>query len=108
VAHVDVFVDDFIGIAQGTKELCRDTRRCILNAVDTVFATCKDKTSNRKEAVSEKKLDKGDGGWSQWKEVLGWMFDTENGTMELTERRKERVSQIFDDLRGKRRVSQKK
>jgi hypothetical protein len=63
---------------------------------------------NRKEAVSEKKIAKGDGGWCQRKEILGWMINTCSGTMELTNRRKERVQQIFEDLRGKKRVSVKK
>ena len=56
---------------------------------------------NRKEATSEKKLLKGDGGWSQRKEVLGWILDTDKGTLELTDRRKSRIASIFEDLRDK-------
>jgi hypothetical protein len=73
VAHVDVFVDDFIGVAQGSRRRCRNTRLCILHAVDDVFARPDEDHPNRKEAISEKKLTKGDGGWNQRKEVLGWI-----------------------------------
>jgi len=40
--------------------------------------------------------------------VLGWILDTSTGTLELTDRRKARISTIFEELRGKRRVSVKK
>jgi hypothetical protein len=108
VAHVDVFVDDFIGIAQGSQRRCRNTRCCIMHAVDRVFARPDEDHPNRKEAISEKKLNKGDGGWSQRKEVLGWILDAGKGTLELTDRRKIRIATIFEDLRHKRRVSIKK
>jgi hypothetical protein len=63
---------------------------------------------HRKEAISEKKLNKGDGGWSQRKEVLGWILDTSKGTLELTDQCKARITDIFKDLHHKRRVSIKK
>ena len=71
VAHVDIYVDDFISLAQGSRELCCNTRRCIMHSIDQIFAQPNKSTSNRKEAVSKKKLNKGDGDWSQWKEILG-------------------------------------
>ena len=108
VAHVDVFVDDFIGIAQGSRRRCLNTRRCIMHAIDDVFARPDEHHPDRKEAISEKKLNKGDGGWNHRKEVLGWILDTSEGTLELTDRRKARIETIFEDLRGKRRVSIKK
>ena len=71
VAHVDVYVDDYIGLAQGSRQLYRDTRRCIMHLINEIFAQPDERTPNRKEAVSEKKLNKGDGGWSQCKKILG-------------------------------------
>ena len=56
-----------------------------MHSINKIFAQPDERTPNRKEAVSEKKLNKGDGGWSQWKEILGWILDTSKGTMELTE-----------------------
>jgi hypothetical protein len=79
-----------------------------MHAVDKVFSRPNDATPTRKEAVSIKKLRKGDGGWSQRKEILGWMLDTTRGTLELTPRRRLRVMEIFDYLRHRNRVSVKK
>jgi hypothetical protein len=56
-----------------------------MHAVDQVFARLDEDHPNRKEAISEKKLNKGDGGWNQRKEVLGWILDTSKGTLELTD-----------------------
>ena len=85
IAHVDVFVDDFIGIAQGSQCQCQNVCCCIMHAVDNVFSQPDLATAQRKEAVSEKKLLKGEGGWRQRKEILGWILDTSRGTLELTD-----------------------
>jgi hypothetical protein len=73
-----------------------------------VFTTQDEETLQWKEAVLQKKLAKGHGGWCQQKEILGWLFDMHEGTMELTKHRKQWVRQIFDDLQGKSWVSVKK
>ena len=56
-----------------------------MHAVDKVFAQRDADTMHQKEAISEKKLRKGDGGWNQWKEILGWVLDSEHKMLELTE-----------------------
>jgi hypothetical protein len=61
-----------------------NARRCIRHAVDNVFSRADPILLSRKEAISEKKLRKGEGGWSQLKEILGWIIDTARGTRELT------------------------
>ena len=63
---------------------------------------------HQKEAILEKKLGKGDGGWNQWKEILGWVLDSEQKTLELTEWCAKWIIDIFEDLRGQKRVSVKK
>ena len=65
LAHVDVFIDDFIGLAQGSPSLCQHIGCCILHAVNRVFAPATTDTPNQKETVSEKKMLKGDGSWMQ-------------------------------------------
>ena len=69
-----------------------------MHAIDQIFARPNDQTACRKEAVSIKKLNKGDGGWNQCKEILGWILDTEHWTIKLTEQQKLRVWNIFDEL----------
>ena len=39
--------------------------------------------------------------------MLGWIIDTERDTLELTDRRKGRILDIFDSLRGRKRVGLK-
>ena len=56
-----------------------------MHAMDMVFAQRDLDTMHCKEVISEKKLDKGDGRWSQWKEILGWVLDSKGKqrTLEL-------------------------
>ena len=71
-----------------------------MHAADKVFAQRDAGTMHRKEAISEKKLGKGDGGWNQRKEILGWVLDSKQKTLELTEQRAKWIVDIFEDLRG--------
>ena len=57
--------------------------------------------------VSKRKLEKGDGRWSRWKEVLSWTLDTKKGTLELTDRHKDWIHNIFQLLHGRHHVGLK-
>ena len=107
VRLVDVFVDDFIGLAQGSKRQVRNLRGNILHAIDMVLEQPQP-GELRNEAASLKKLLKGDGSWATRKLILGWIIDTIRGTLELPPHRKERIAAIFDMLRDKKRISVKK
>ena len=61
VAHVDVFIDDFIRVVQGSWCHCCNVRHCIMRVVDSIFSQPDEMTAQCKEAISEKKLLKGDG-----------------------------------------------
>ena len=84
---MDRCVDDFIGLAQGLQTLCCNTRRYIMHAIDLVLAKPDKETQHRKEAVSEKKMNKGNGGRNQYKEISHWILNTHKGTMQLTNRK---------------------
>ena len=75
LGHTDVFVDDFIQIGQGGTKRLRALRSHLLAAVDDVLAQPKP-GDNRTEALSLKKILKGDGSWSTRKTILGWIIDT--------------------------------
>ena len=105
--NVDVFVDYFLGLGQGSKRRLRALRRTILHAIDQVFDRPRAGDKNRNEAASVKKLLQGDGAMNTRKLMLGWIIDTILGTIELPEHRKDRLQSIFDGLRGKRRISAK-
>ena len=108
LAHTDVFVDDFIQLGQGGPKRMRAMRRHLLWAVDAILATPDVSDTQRNEAVSLKKLLKGDGAWETRKLLLGWIVDTVRQTIELPPHRKAELAQIFADLATTSRVSQRK
>jgi hypothetical protein len=78
-AYVDVFVDDFVGLAQKHKQRVRCT---LLEAVNEVFCPLSPiDPLTRQDPVSVRKLFEGDGYWSTIKLVLGWILDTESLTI---------------------------
>ena len=54
-----------------------------------------------------KRLLAGEGGWTSFKEVLGWILDTEAGTVTLTEGRLEELLTLVDIPTTQRRMGQK-
>ena len=54
-----------------------------MHAVDMVFAQRDLDMLHCKEAILEKKLDKGDGRWSQRKKILGWVLNSKWRALEL-------------------------
>ena len=76
LAAVDVYVDDFLLMAQ-TQPRQRRVLRATLHAIDDVLRPLAptDPTS-RKEPSSTKKMLKGDACWATHKRILGWDLDT--------------------------------
>ena len=108
LAHTDVFVDDFIQLCQGGQRRLKAIRQHLLHAVDAVLARPEVSAESRLEAISLKKLLKGDGSWGTRKIILGWLIDTVRQTIELPAHRKIELSQLFHELRGKQRVTRKR
>jgi hypothetical protein len=107
VHNTDVFVDDFIQVGQGTPEELCSLRRHLWHSVDA-FLNQPLPTELRNEAVSLKKLLKGDGSWATRKLLLGWIVDTQRQTIELPAHRKLELAQIFSSLHHSKRVSNKR
>ena len=98
-ATVDVFVDDFIGVAQGSPDRLRRVRRILLDAIDQVFRPPDAEDSPfRREPSSVKKMLQGDASWSTCKVVLGWLIDTTAMTISLPPRRLLRLAEILNDI----------
>ena len=108
VQYVDIFVDDFISLAQEPN--LRRVRKTLLHTIDDVFRPLSAEDSRfRREPVSLKKLRKGDCSWGTVKTVLGWVVDTVNLTIHLPPHRIERLWEILDSIpRSQRRTSTKK
>ena len=83
-------------------------RRHLLSTIDRVLAQPNSEESYRREAVSLKKLMKGDGAWSTRKIILGWVIDTVRQTVELPPHRKAELAAIFASLAQVQRISHKR
>jgi len=95
----DVFVDDFIGLAQGNRERLQRLRRILFHTIDDVFRPLdSDDLPGRQEPISIKKLRQGDGAWATRKLILGWMIDTVAMTLELPDRRRIRLQELLASL----------
>lgn len=109
VSKVDIFVDDFVGMAQQHSN-SRRVRSTLLHAIDDVLRPLDDADPpSRREPVSLKKLRQGDCSWGTIKLVLGWVIDTVNMTIQLPPHRVERLAEILDSIpTHQRRTSVKK
>ena len=81
----EVYVDNFIGMVQSTDEtILRHHSQALLHAIHQLFPPPKQTGHTGEDPVSQKKLkvDK-EGMWDTHKEILGWIFDGLQQTMEL-------------------------
>ena len=108
LAYVDIFVDDFIGLAQ--PHSCKKTRKILMHSIDKVFRPlAKDDHEFRQEPISMKKLQKSDCSWTTKQIILGWIIDTMSQTIQLPEHRQQRLAEILDSIpRTQKRISIKK
>jgi hypothetical protein len=83
VAAVDVYVDDFLLMAQ-TQSQRTQVMRNTLQAIDEVFRPLHlQDPPHRKEPASVKKMLKGEACWETRKRILGWDVDTADHTIHL-------------------------
>ena len=103
VAAVDVYVDDFLLLAQ-TKHQQQRVMRATLHAIDDVFCPLEDgDPTHRKEPASTKKMLQGDAHWSVRKRILGWDLDSTAMTLTLPPHRIERLREVLGWLRPPRK-----
>jgi hypothetical protein len=109
LAYVDLYMDDFLGLAQGHPGLRERVRSTLFHSIDKIFRPLgpMDDHTSRREPISISKLNKGDAKWATRKCLLGWIIDTVRETIELPEHRRLRLLSILADLLTKRRVSLK-
>jgi hypothetical protein len=81
----EVFVDDFIGLLQSSNEHdLRHHSRALLHAIHQVFPPPMATGHNSEDPISHKKLVlEGEGIWSTVKEILGWVFNGLERTIQL-------------------------
>lgn len=110
LAYIDVYMDDFLGLAQGHPALRNQVRSKLLMALDQVLRPLADtdRPFARKQPVSMKKLDKGDGAWTTRKLLLGWIVDTVRHTIELPPHRIDKLHATLSTLLHCKRVALKR
>jgi hypothetical protein len=95
----DVYVYDFIGVVQGNLKRRQRVKRALLHALDKVVRGVDELDSPHcQEPASLKKLLKGDATWATRNDVLGWVLDTIEKTLELPAHRIERLQEILDSI----------
>lgn len=82
VAEVDVYVDDFLLLAQTHRQPRQRVLRAALHSIDSVFRLMEEgDPPHRKEPASVKKFLKGDACWMTRKRILGWDIDAQSMTL---------------------------
>jgi hypothetical protein len=106
-----VYVDDHImaAVEDSTGTLLERTARATLHAIHSVFQPPDVANApSAKDPISEKKLLKGDGRWDTKKEILGYMLDGINRTIQLP---KDRANDLLKEVKAilkKQRVQLKR
>jgi hypothetical protein len=108
LTYVDVYMDDFLVLAQGHPSRRRNVRSTVFHTIDSCLRPLAPTDSpHRKEPISMKKLNKGDCMWGTRKMMLGWILDTTLQTIELPAHRAARLHHILASLLQRRRLSLK-
>ena len=106
LSYVDIYMDDFLGLAQGHPGLRERVRSTIFHSIDDILRpNSPTDNAHRNEPISLSKLAKGDAKWATRKVLLGWIVDTVAETIELPEHRRLRFLEILENLQDRRRVS---
>ena len=81
---IEVFVDDFIACTDAvSKTHLLQVSRAMLHGIHSVFPTRDITGHTGGDPISEKKLNKLEGLWEHTKEILGWILDGANYTIQL-------------------------
>ena len=80
----EVFVDDFIGVTNDTSRMhLRHFSRAMLHGIHSIFPPPIITGHQGEDPISQKKLHEGEGTWSYQKEILGWLVDGAEFTIQL-------------------------
>jgi len=99
--YCDVYIDDFITIAQHPLPL--QTLNSLLHSIDAVFHD--DSTTARRPVVSRSKIGKGEAVFSHEKAILGWHINTQSMTLALPKHRLDSLTTLLSATIQKARIS---
>lgn len=95
----EVFVDDYIGLLQSTDpDALRHHSRALLHAIHQIFPPPTATGHDGEDPISYKKLVlEGEGIWDVRKEILGWIFNGVDRTMQLPPRKVNSIREAVND-----------
>ena len=93
---VEVFVDDFVGATNNSDRThLQHFSRAMLYGVHSIFPPPEVSGHHGQDPISQKKMDQGDGEWSTTKEILGWLVDGANFTIQLMPDKCEKIARLI-------------
>ena len=99
LAYVDIFVDDFLGLAQGPRYRRHHVCHTLFYVSNKVFRPLdRQDIKQRKEVLFLKKLEAGDCSWSTCQTMLGWIVDSVNMTIALPHHRGAWLKKIVSSI----------
>ena len=103
---IEVFVDDFIGMANDiSTENLQKISRAMIHGIHSIFPPPQVSGHNGQDPVSEPKLKKGEGTWAYEKEILGWILNGQDYTLQLPPEKCKTIAQQIRKILKKKRVS---
>jgi hypothetical protein len=102
--YTDVYIDDFIVIAQQPQHLPAMNR--LMHSLTMVFHDPPHTT--RRQTISTSKIAKGDAAFATQKRILGWDIDTTSMTLSLPEHRLASITTLLDTMVRQQRTSVQK
>ena len=93
---VEVFVDDFIGATNDlSDENLSHFSRAMLFGVHSIFPPPEISKHQGQDPISQKKLQQGEGKWATTKEILGWLVNGANFTLQLMPEKCAKISKLI-------------
>ena len=102
---IEVFVDDFIGCTDNlTKEHLLKFTRAMMHGMHSIFSPPSQTGHTGGDPISIKKLKQLEGLWEHVKEILGWILDGANYTINLPPKKVEKIQLTLRNLKKKNRL----
>jgi hypothetical protein len=99
VKHWEVYVDDLIGMVQGSPKHLHHVNHFLLASLDKILRRLDPEDGiYQQEPALVKKILAGDATWATRKVVLGWLLETLDMLIELPPHRLVRLLTIFDTI----------
>ena len=106
---IEVYVDDFIGVTNDIQfTALKHLSRAMLHGIHSIFPPPAITKHCRHDPVSLAKLRKGEGRWSTQKDILGWILDGLNCTIQLPQEKSTAIARLLRKTLKKQRVSIRK